>query len=724
MNRYTRLLVAPLVLMLVSCSKDAPEQNASEAAAPDRQAAVFSDDPWLRERLPADAIAYMRIPSPWRLVFGPAGKTTDRMFASPEYVDAIGSLREQLERDPLIGTTAGAPMALLYKLASPLEIAVLATGRMASPAANVLATARLSVDDTAALGAVIAGFTGAAPQFDGEGYATVSGGAPAFLHFDASSKRLLLLSGMFANLESLKTVRAAIAAQTPGPRPALALEREIDAHGHGFVVWLDVEAVRPIAGSMPGFEEPFAKALLGQVKTTAMGWGSVAGQGRMSWRAEIAQPPWTEYLPQTERKFDVKTSGKPSMVITMALPTSAELDRIRAQFEKDAGAKAAAEWTQAEQKLIELSGLKLADWMAPFGSELISFADEVGDFGAIRLRDAAALTHLRETLVTKLGAKYSSHTHGNTPIHHLHLPSLASQQEIPSTEPKGSPAALALELYQRMGTHLFWIEQDGWVVMAGVPQPLIDRLNSKTDASAQDLLTASGVSSTALASFAGQSRDIARMSYYAYLGLALAASDAGNANFDIFKLPSAQALGLPHETAMGVSLLADAGRFGSEASYAQSPIEFASGGNIMVTAAVAGVLAAIAIPAYQDYETRATVAGAMAESAELKTLIAEHYAAKGELPDTAAKLGTELPKATSDGNAQVDLDNGSVLIQFTTSSSKLSGKFLYLMPAGKSGQLTWHCGNAARSDSDLLLDVPEDFVLTDIESRYLPTQCR
>lgn len=724
MNPHTRLLVVSLLLLLVGCGKEASDKKSLELAAPERQSAVFSDDPWLRDRLPGDTIAYARIPSPWRLAFGPAGKATDRMFATPEYVEAIASLREQLERDQLIGSTASAPMALLHKLASPLEIAVVAANRVASPAANVLVTARLAIDDTAALGAMIAGVTGSTPQFDAEGYAAIGAGLPAFMHFDATSRRLLLLSGTFANLESLKTLRTQIAAQTPKSRPALALEREIDANGQGLVVWLDVQAIRPIVSTMPGFEAPLTQALLQQVKTTALGWGSVAGQGRMSWRAEIAQPPWTQYLPQTERKFDVKTSGKPSMVITMALPTSTDLDRVRAQFEKDAGAEAAAKWTEAEQKLVELSGLKLVDWMAPFGSELISFTDQVGEFGAIRLRDHAALTHLRETLVNKLGAKYTSHAQGGTRIHHLHLPSFASLQDIPSTEPKGSAAAMVQELYQRLGTHLFWIEQDGWVVMAGVPQALIDRLNSGTDASVQDLLTASGVSPAALASFAGQSRDIARMSYYAYLSLALAASDAGNASFDIFKLPSAQALGLPRETAMGVSLLANAERFGVQASYAQSPIEFASGGNIMVTAAVAGVLAAIAIPAYQDYQTRATVANALSETAELKTLIAEHYSAEAQLPDTAAKLGIELPKATSDGKAQIDLDNGSVVVRFTEGTPQLSGKLLYLMPSQTSGQLNWRCGNSARSDSGLLLTVPEDLALTDIENRYLPTECR
>jgi len=44
------------------------------------QDAAFSAPPWLRERLPPGTIAYFRLPSPWRTLLGPAGKTTDRMF--------------------------------------------------------------------------------------------------------------------------------------------------------------------------------------------------------------------------------------------------------------------------------------------------------------------------------------------------------------------------------------------------------------------------------------------------------------------------------------------------------------------------------------------------------------------------------------------------------------------------------------------------------------------
>ena len=36
----------------------------------------------------------------------------------------------------------------------------------------------------------------------------------------------------------------------------------------------------------------------------------------------------------------------------------------------------------------------------------------------------------------------------------------------------GSQDNLALQVYGRLGTHLYWIEQDGWLLVSGVPQPL------------------------------------------------------------------------------------------------------------------------------------------------------------------------------------------------------------------------------------------------------------
>ncbi|EED33835.1 fimbrial protein PilE (MS11 antigen) [gamma proteobacterium NOR5-3] len=56
---------------------------------------------------------------------------------------------------------------------------------------------------------------------------------------------------------------------------------------------------------------------------------------------------------------------------------------------------------------------------------------------------------------------------------------------------------------------------------------------------------------------------------------------------------------------------------------------------LMIVIAIVGILAAIALPAYQDYTVRARMAEPMARLAEAKTSIAEFYASQGAMPSVA-----------------------------------------------------------------------------------------
>jgi type IV pilus assembly protein PilA len=62
----------------------------------------------------------------------------------------------------------------------------------------------------------------------------------------------------------------------------------------------------------------------------------------------------------------------------------------------------------------------------------------------------------------------------------------------------------------------------------------------------------------------------------------------------------------------------------------------------MIVIAIVGILAAIALPAYQDYTVRAKMSEALAGLAEAKTTITEYYAANNSLPTvTAAGINTD-----------------------------------------------------------------------------------
>ncbi len=60
---------------------------------------------------------------------------------------------------------------------------------------------------------------------------------------------------------------------------------------------------------------------------------------------------------------------------------------------------------------------------------------------------------------------------------------------------------------------------------------------------------------------------------------------------------------------------------------------------LMIVIAIVGILAAIALPAYQDYTVRAKVSEAMVNLAEAKTTIAEFYSANNHFPEDASVAG-------------------------------------------------------------------------------------
>lgn len=720
MTAFRLLLLSLLLFLAPGCGERGADGVSVPMADAPGQSQAFGDGAWLRERLPADTISYVRLPSPWRTLLGPADKRADHMYASAAWVAAVNQVRAALGRDALVGESAEPAMGLLYRIASPVEVAVIVPGRMASPAANVYATVRLDYPDANALAGALSGLLdGETLAFDAEGYAGLpQAPAPIFVHFDAAERRLSLLGGAYATLDALKAQRAQIAAEKLAPRPELALEREIDAGGLGMVWWADIEALRPLLAA--GVQDEAGQAILGQTRRLAYGWGSADGVGRLAVRAELAPSAWTKFLPQSPRRLDLSASGRVRFALSATLPTADDLNRIGAGQNGDD--EFAVGWREAEKFSQEKAGLKLADWLAPFGPDLVIHADDAGDFLSVRLRDAAAWQRLREVLIGKFQASYRSHSRNGAVLHELRLPSLVELLKALG-EKVGDSNPLGAQLYARVGTRLWWLEQDGWLVFAGVPQPLIDRAVLGASERIDARFAAAGVNATALAVAAADGEDVARRSYHFWIGLLDQLGELAGTQLELPVLPTARELGLPQRTPFGAAIELTPERFGLELGYSLHPFEALGGSGGIGAVAMAGILAAIAIPAYQDYTLRATVAEALSVSSSLKSAIAEHHAAKGEIPSDAATLGMDLPLTHRTGT--VNIDGGAVLIRFDDNAPvQLRGKYLYLLPRYAKDNLRWDCGRQTSAAEELLITLPEGFEGTDIESRYLPSHCR
>ncbi|ARB46791.1 pilin [Alloalcanivorax xenomutans] len=143
---------------------------------------------------------------------------------------------------------------------------------------------------------------------------------------------------------------------------------------------------------------------------------------------------------------------------------------------------------------------------------------------------------------------------------------------------------------------------------------------------------------------------------------------------------------------------------------------------LMIVVAIIGILAAVAIPAYQDYTIRAQAAEGPSLSSGLKTAIAEYYASRGTWPADNAALGISQ---TIEGSYVSGITSANGVIEVTygnkAHSANLSGKKLSLRPAvSAAGDIAWVCGYGAVPGSTTVQGTDA----TDVAAKYLPSDCR
>jgi type IV pilus assembly protein PilA len=129
---------------------------------------------------------------------------------------------------------------------------------------------------------------------------------------------------------------------------------------------------------------------------------------------------------------------------------------------------------------------------------------------------------------------------------------------------------------------------------------------------------------------------------------------------------------------------------------------------LMTVVAIIGILAAIAIPAYQDYTIRAQVAEGLVLAEKAKTAMWEYYSDKGQLP--SSNTSAEIPSPGSiTGNyvTQVKIANNAITVTYGNQVNKtIKGQTLTLSAITHGHVLAWKCGSASLS------------------GRYLPSSCR
>ncbi|CWM45771.1 pilin [Neisseria meningitidis] len=147
---------------------------------------------------------------------------------------------------------------------------------------------------------------------------------------------------------------------------------------------------------------------------------------------------------------------------------------------------------------------------------------------------------------------------------------------------------------------------------------------------------------------------------------------------------------------------------------------------LMIVIAIVGILAAVALPAYQDYTARAQVSEAILLAEGQKSAVTEYYLNHGKWPDGNSDAGVATSSEIKGKYVEkVEVANGVVTAEMKSSgvNNEIKGKKLSLWAKRQNGSVKWFCGQPverAKADADAVTAAANK----KIDTKHLPSTCR
>nr|AAC38433.1 pilus subunit [Neisseria gonorrhoeae] len=149
---------------------------------------------------------------------------------------------------------------------------------------------------------------------------------------------------------------------------------------------------------------------------------------------------------------------------------------------------------------------------------------------------------------------------------------------------------------------------------------------------------------------------------------------------------------------------------------------------LMIVIAIVGILAAVALPAYQDYTARAQVSEAILLAEGQKSAVTGYYLNNGKWPADNGAAGVASPATDIKGKyvQKVEVAKGVVTAQMASTgvNKEIQGKKLSLWAKRQDGSVKWFCGQPVKRDAGAKADDVKADAANAIETKHLPSTCR
>ena len=704
-------LLLAAVLATVGCERPGSDDS-GRADAPSAWDAGIADRARLIDQLPDNTIAYLRLPSLWGLVGAPKSSALGKGLDTQANRDAIGALQARLPEVLAADMGQLAPLLtlLLETLRSPLEIALVGDGPQPLEA-DLVIEGRFDFETVAELDAAMAeiadqaGLLQLLETAEGEGPGQILATMfPVFYDFDPQTRRARFLTGMSTTAEGLAASRDW---QPSDQSPMRAFERQIDASGLGFFHWADMARLGPIMRQGLDAEQLAWFEALGVFATRqlAMGYGSSGGKARLAVIAEgQGGRVWDLSLPASEA-IDFRSSGTPDFVFGLTVPGNDWLEQLLESLGEDTE----SELAEVSARLEEEIGIDLATVIDTLAGRMIFVDDANGTYLVHEGGGVERWTSFWDALARRFDIERSSTRIGDTRIHHLAIPGVDIADEIGDMRERNPGLAFIISRSMQVGTHLFWMNENDRILIAAVPQVLMARLDHPGDVAVGEWLAESGVDTERAGLFGAlRINEAPRRNYYYYISSLMGIADMLGADIDITGFPTARELDLPETGTVGFAVDYAQGRLGATLAFENHPGDLLYAGGISAVAAL-GVVAAVAVPAYQDYRTRAELTAAYASTADFRGLVARHVSEQGQLPPNAAAAdwAAAIPLGPGVVNAIWQSEPPGLRLILAGGANLAENAKLMISPQIEEGMLIgWTCS----SDS--------------IEDKHFPASCR